>query len=56
MHSINGYMYKNLPEIRMCRGERVEWYIFGLGTEVDMHGVQFIGQTLTQHGHRSVLS
>ena len=54
MHSINGYMYKNLPEIRMCRGERVEWYIFG--TEVDMHGVQFIGQTLTQHGHRSGLS
>lgn len=38
-------MYGNLPGLNMCAGDNVVWYIFGLGTEVDMHGVFFEGNT-----------
>jgi hypothetical protein len=37
MHSINGYVYGNLPGLETRRGERVRWYVLDLGTEVDLH-------------------
>uniref|UniRef100_A0A3B3DN56 Uncharacterized protein n=1 Tax=Oryzias melastigma TaxID=30732 RepID=A0A3B3DN56_ORYME len=43
--SVNGYMYGNLPGLEMCAGDRVVWYTFGLGTEADIHGVYFEGNT-----------
>ncbi|XP_076024217.1 ferroxidase HEPHL1 isoform X2 [Genypterus blacodes] len=45
MHAVNGYMYGNLPGLEMCAGDNVTWYTFGLGTEVDIHGVYFEGNT-----------
>ncbi|XP_030009984.1 hephaestin-like protein 1 isoform X3 [Sphaeramia orbicularis] len=45
MHAVNGFMYGNLPGLEMCAGDRVRWYTFGLGTEVDLHGVYFEGNT-----------
>lgn len=45
MHAVNGLMYGNLLELRMCAGDNVVWYTFGLGTEVDIHGVFFEGNT-----------
>ncbi|KAF7665268.1 hypothetical protein LDENG_00142140 [Lucifuga dentata] len=45
MHAVNGFMYGNLPGLEMCSGDRVMWYTFGLGTEVDIHGVYFEGNT-----------
>uniref|UniRef100_A0A8C7YK73 ferroxidase n=1 Tax=Oryzias sinensis TaxID=183150 RepID=A0A8C7YK73_9TELE len=45
MHAVNGYMYGNLPGLVMCAGDRVVWYTFGLGTETDIHGVYFEGNT-----------
>lgn len=38
-------MYGNLPGLEMCAGDKVRWYTFGLGTEVDIHGVYFEGNT-----------
>ncbi len=46
MHSINGYVYGNLPGLVMDLGERVRWYIIGMGTEVDLHTPHWHGQTL----------
>lgn len=43
--AVNGLMYGNLPGLRMCAGDNVVWYTFGLGTEVDVHGVFFEGNT-----------
>ena len=37
MHSINGYMYGNLPGLDLCLGDKVSWHLFGLGNEVDLH-------------------
>uniref|UniRef100_A0A7N6BX88 ferroxidase n=1 Tax=Anabas testudineus TaxID=64144 RepID=A0A7N6BX88_ANATE len=49
MHAINGRMYGNLAGLEMCAGEKVRWYTFGLGTEVDIHGVYFEGNTFNKH-------
>ncbi|XP_020495499.2 ferroxidase HEPHL1 [Labrus bergylta] len=45
MHAVNGRMYGNLPGLEMCAGDKVQWYTFGLGTEADIHGVYFEGNT-----------
>ncbi|KAF1378555.1 hypothetical protein PFLUV_G00191770 [Perca fluviatilis] len=45
MHAVNGRMYGNLQGVEMCAGDKVMWYTFGLGTEVDIHGIYFEGNT-----------
>ncbi|XP_061596610.1 ferroxidase HEPHL1 [Cololabis saira] len=45
MHAVNGLMYGNLQGLEMCAGDTVMWYTFGLGTEADIHGVYFEGNT-----------
>ncbi len=52
MHSMNGYVYHNLPELTMKEGETVRWYQLSLGTEVDLHTPHWHGNTLTEGGHR----
>jgi len=47
MHSINGYVFGNLPGLDMKVGEHVRWYVIGMGTEVDLHTPHWHGQTLT---------
>jgi manganese oxidase len=56
MHSINGYVYGNLPGLVMDRNERVRWYIIGMGTEVDLHTPHWHGQTLLLGGYTSMHS
>nr|XP_015196687.1 PREDICTED: hephaestin-like protein 1 [Lepisosteus oculatus] len=57
MHAVNGYMYGNLPGLEMCEGDKVSWHMLGLGTEVDVHGVYFQGNTFVRQGtNRDTLS
>lgn len=51
-HSINGYLYHNLPGLDMREGQRVRWYQLALGTEVDLHTPHWHGNTLTDMGRR----
>jgi FtsP/CotA-like multicopper oxidase with cupredoxin domain len=53
MHGINGYVYGNLPGLTMRVGERVRWYVMGMGTEVDLHTPHWHGNTLTMMGMRT---
>jgi hephaestin len=53
MHSINGYVYGNLPGLTMKKGEYVRWYLIGMGTEVDLHTPHWHGNTVTQDGMRT---
>jgi len=53
MHSINGYVYGNGPVPTMRKGQRVRWYDFTLGTEVDLHTPHWHGNTVTTNGMRS---
>ena len=50
MHSINGYVFGNLPGLRMRVGDRVRWYTIGMGTEVDLHTPHWHGETLLMNG------
>lgn len=52
MHSINGFMYGNLPGLHMCQGDRVMWYLFSAGNEADVHGIYFTGNTFSSKGRR----
>nr|XP_030128351.3 hephaestin isoform X1 [Taeniopygia guttata]XP_030128352.3 hephaestin isoform X1 [Taeniopygia guttata] len=53
MHAINGYVFGNLPELKMCAGDSVSWYLFGMGNEIDVHTAYFHGETLKIRGHRT---
>ncbi|KAG9263574.1 hephaestin-like protein 1 isoform X1 [Astyanax mexicanus] len=56
MHAINGKLYGNLNGLEMQKGERVNWYLLGMGSEVDMHTVHLHGQTFiykTDLSHRA---
>ncbi|XP_045395394.1 ceruloplasmin isoform X2 [Lemur catta] len=52
MHSINGFMYGNLPGLNMCQGDSVVWYLFSAGNEADVHGIYFAGNTYLSRGER----
>lgn len=43
--AINGKMYGNLQGLEMQQGERINWYLLGMGNEVDLHTVHLHGQT-----------
>lgn len=51
-HCVNGYLFNNVPGLVMTRNERVRWYVFALGDEMDLHGAHWHGQTLLYDGHR----
>ncbi|MCP4329213.1 MAG: multicopper oxidase domain-containing protein [Alphaproteobacteria bacterium] len=52
MHGINGYIYGNLPGLKMNAGERTRWYTLALGTEVDLHTPHWHGNTGLSDGRR----
>lgn len=55
MHSINGFVFGNLPleDLTMKKDERVRWYLLGMGTEVDLHTPHWHGNTGLWNGMRT---
>ena len=53
MHSINGFVFGNLPMLTMQQGERTRWYLLGMGTEVDLHTPHWHGQVVLLNGLRT---
>jgi hephaestin len=53
MHSVNGYVYGNGPVPTIRKGQRTRFYVFTLGTEVDLHTPHWHGNTVTTNGMRS---
>lgn len=47
MHSINGYIFGNLKGLVMREGEKVRWYLMGMGNEKDLHSAHWHGKTVT---------
>jgi len=45
-HGINGYIFGNLPGLVMKQGERVRWYLLGMGSERDIHTPHWHGKTV----------
>ena len=51
-HAINGYVFGNLPGLEVNQGERVRWYLFGLGSENDFHTAHWHGLRVVEEGRR----
>ncbi|MCI0744030.1 MAG: multicopper oxidase domain-containing protein [Verrucomicrobia subdivision 3 bacterium] len=51
-NTINGYVFGNLPGLDMMEGERVRWYMFGLGSENDFHTPHWHGMKVLEEGRR----
>lgn len=51
MHSVNGLMFGH-QQYNMNIGEKVRWYVFALGNEVDWHTAHWHGNTVTSKGYR----
>nr|XP_054772811.1 hephaestin-like protein [Lytechinus pictus] len=52
MDSVNGYLYGAMPGLNICHGDKVAWHIMGIGTEIDVHTVNFHGNVLELRNHR----
>jgi len=39
-----------MPTMKL--GQRVRWYVFGMGNEVDVHTAHWHGNTVLEYGHR----
>jgi hephaestin len=55
MHGINGFVFGNQPleSVTMRVGDRVRWYMLGMGNEVDLHTPHWHGQTGIVFGART---
>ncbi|XP_014372908.1 hephaestin-like protein 1 [Alligator sinensis] len=56
MHAINGKIYNNLLGLTMNKGENTNWYLIGMGNEIDIHTVHFHAQSFifkTDKDHRA---
>ncbi|OXB78221.1 UNVERIFIED_CONTAM: hypothetical protein H355_006164 [Colinus virginianus] len=54
-HAINGKIYNSLLGLTMNEGDKTNWYLIGMGNEVDVHTVHFHAQTFifkTDKEHR----
>lgn len=50
--SINGLIFGNLAGLDMREGERVRWYLFGLGSERDFHTAHWHGARVIEDGRK----
>lgn len=50
--AINGHIFGNLPGLDMNEGERVRWYLFGLGSVEDFHTAHWHGLRVVEDGRR----
>ncbi len=46
-YAMNGYIFGNLPGLVMKKGEKVRWYLLGMGDEQDIHTPHWHGKTVT---------
>ena len=51
-HTINGRTFGNLGGLEMNEGEHVRWYLFGLGSESDLHSAHWHGERVVVDGQK----
>jgi manganese oxidase len=52
-YAINGYIFGNLPGLMMRQGDRVRWYLLGMGNEKDIHSPHWHGKTVVTGGRNT---
>jgi hypothetical protein len=46
-YAINGFVFGNLPGLTVKQGDKVRWYLLGMGNEIDLHTPHWHGETVT---------
>jgi len=46
-YAINGFIFGNLPGLIMKQGDKVRWYLLGMGNEIDLHTPHWHGETVS---------
>ncbi len=49
-YAINGFIFGNLPGLMMKQGDKVRWYLLGMGNEIDLHTPHWHGETVSDGG------
>jgi hypothetical protein len=52
-YSMNGFIFGNLPGLTMKQGDKVRWYLLGMGNEIDLHTPHWHGETVTDRGRNT---
>jgi hypothetical protein len=52
-YAINGFIFGNLPGLTMKQGDKVRWYLLGMGNEIDLHTPHWHGETVTDGGRNT---
>jgi hypothetical protein len=52
-YAINGFIFGNLPGLTMKQGDKVRWYLLGMGNEIDLHTPHWHGETVTEAGRNT---
>jgi manganese oxidase len=52
-YAINGFIFGNLPGLIMKQGDKVRWYLLGMGNEIDLHTPHWHGETVTDGGRNT---
>lgn len=52
-YSINGFIFGNLPGLYMQQGQKVRWYLLGMGNEIDVHTAHWHGETVAEGGRHT---
>ena len=52
-YAINGFIFGNLPGLAMKKGEKVRWYLLGMGNEIDIHSPHWHGETVIDEGRHT---
>jgi FtsP/CotA-like multicopper oxidase with cupredoxin domain len=52
-YAINGFIFGNLPGLMMRQGDKVRWYLLGMGNEIDVHTPHWHGETVTEGGRNT---
>jgi len=52
-YAINGFIFGNLPGLSMKQGEKVRWYLLGMGNEIDLHTPHWHGETVVEGGRNT---
>jgi multicopper oxidase len=45
MHSINGFIFGNVPPMTARVGERLRWHVLGMGKQQDLHSLEWSSKT-----------
>ncbi|MGA7593412.1 MAG: multicopper oxidase domain-containing protein [Candidatus Sulfotelmatobacter sp.] len=52
-YAINGFIFGNLPGLAMKQGDKVRWYLLGMGNEIDLHTPHWHGETVSEGGRNT---